>query len=60
MEAKKNLCAMIPAELHAKVVAEKERLELSTLGECGTDTQRTLRRRKNDYGSNQNPGIPNL
>ena len=32
-EAKKNLCAMIPAELHAKVVAEKERLELSTLGE---------------------------
>ena len=33
MEAKKNLCAMIPAELHAKVVAEKERLELSTLGE---------------------------
>ena len=33
MEAKKNLCAMIPAELHAKVVAEKERLELSNLGE---------------------------
>ena len=27
---------------------------------CGTGTQRTLRRRKNDYGSNQNPGIPNL
>lgn len=33
MEAKKNLCAMIPAELHAKVIAEKEQLALSTLGE---------------------------
>ena len=33
MDAKKNLCAMIPAELHAKVIAEKEQLALSTLGE---------------------------
>ena len=33
MEAKKNLCAMIPADLHAKVIAEKERLELKTLAE---------------------------
>ena len=33
MDAKKNLCAMIPADLHAKVIAEKEQLALSTLGE---------------------------
>lgn len=33
MEAKKNLCAMIPADLHAKVIAEKEQLELKTLTE---------------------------
>ena len=33
MEAKKNLCAMIPADLHAKVMAEKEELDLKTLGE---------------------------
>ena len=33
METKKNLCAMIPADLHAKVIAEKEQLELKTLGE---------------------------
>ena len=33
MEAKKNLCAMIPADLHAKVIAEKEELELKTLAE---------------------------
>jgi len=33
MNAKKNLCAMIPADLHAKVIAEKEQLALSTLGE---------------------------
>ena len=33
MHAKKNLCAMIPADLHAKVIAEKEQLALSTLGE---------------------------
>ena len=26
MNAKKNLCAMIPADLHAKVIAEKEQL----------------------------------
>ena len=32
MNAKKNLCAMIPADLHAKVIAEKEQLALSTLG----------------------------
>ena len=24
MEGKKNLCAMIPAELHARIMAEKE------------------------------------
>ena len=33
MNAKKNLCAVIPADLHAKVIAEKEQLALSTLGE---------------------------
>ena len=33
MDAKKNLCAMIPADLHAKVIAEKEELDLKTLGE---------------------------
>ena len=33
MDAKKNLCAMIPADHHAKVIAEKEQLALSTLGE---------------------------
>ena len=31
MEGKKNLCAMIPAELHAKIMAEKEEWELNTL-----------------------------
>lgn len=35
MNAKKNLCAMIPADLHAKVIAEKEQLALSTLGYGG-------------------------
>ena len=33
MEGKKNLCAMIPAELHAKIMAEKEQLELNTLAD---------------------------
>ena len=33
MDTKKNLCAMIPADLHARVMAEKEKLELKTLGE---------------------------
>ena len=33
MEGKKNLCAMVPAELHAKIMAEKEQLELNTLAE---------------------------
>lgn len=33
MEAKKNLCGMIPEELHARAVAEKEQLGLKTLGE---------------------------
>ena len=33
MEGKKNLCAMIPAELHAKIMVEKEQLELNTLAE---------------------------
>ena len=33
MDAKKNLCAVIPADLHAKVIAEKEQLALNTLGD---------------------------
>ena len=33
MDTKKNLCAMIPADLHARVMAEKEELDLRTLGE---------------------------
>ena len=33
MDAKKNLCAVIPADLYAKVIAEKEQLALNTLGE---------------------------
>ena len=33
MEGKKNLCAMIPAELHARIMAEKEQLELNTQAE---------------------------
>lgn len=33
MDAKKNLCAVIPADLRAKVIAEKEQLALNTLGE---------------------------
>lgn len=33
MEEKKNLCAMIPVELHAKVIAGKERLGLKTVAE---------------------------
>lgn len=42
MEAKKNLCAMIPADLHAKVIAEKEQMELRTLAEY---VERILRER---------------
>lgn len=33
MEECINLCAKIPADLHAKVIAEKEELDLKTLGE---------------------------
>ena len=33
MEEKKNLCAMIPTDLHRKIMAEKEQLELNTLAE---------------------------
>ena len=33
MEGKKNLCAMIPTDLHRKIMAEKEQLELNTLAE---------------------------
>ena len=33
MEAKKNLCGMIPEELHARAGAVKEKLGLKTLGE---------------------------
>ena len=35
MEGKKNLCAMISTDLHAKIMAEKEQLELNTLGYGG-------------------------
>ena len=31
MEGKKNLCAIIPAELHARIMAEKEEMKLGTL-----------------------------
>lgn len=33
MEGKKNLCAVIPEELHARIMAEKEEMKLSTLAE---------------------------
>ena len=33
MEGKKNLCAVIPAELHARIMAEKEEMKLGTLAE---------------------------
>ena len=33
MEAKKNLCGMIPENLHAKAIEEKEQLGLKTLGD---------------------------
>lgn len=33
MEGKKNLCAMISTDLHAKFMAEKEEWELNTLAE---------------------------
>lgn len=33
MEGKKNLCAIISTDLHAKIMAEKEQLELNTLAE---------------------------
>ena len=33
MEGKKNLCAMIPAEVQAMIMAEKDQLELNTLAE---------------------------
>lgn len=33
MEGKKNLCAMIPAELYARIMAEKEEMKLGTLTE---------------------------
>ena len=33
MEEKKNLCAMIPTDLHRKIMAEKEEWELNTLAE---------------------------
>lgn len=31
MEGKKNLCAMIPAELHARIMAEKEEMKLGRM-----------------------------
>lgn len=33
MADKKNLCAMIPADLHARVMADKEQLGMNTLGD---------------------------
>ena len=33
MEGKKNLCAMISTDLHAKIMAGKEEWELNTLAE---------------------------
>ena len=33
MAGKKNLCAMIPVELHARIMAEKEEMKLGTLAE---------------------------
>lgn len=33
MEGKKNICAMISTDLHAKIMAEKEEWELNTLAE---------------------------
>ena len=33
LEAKKNLCGMIPENLHAKAIEEKEQLGLKTLGD---------------------------
>ena len=33
MEGKKNLCAMISTDLHAKIMAEEEEWELNTLAE---------------------------
>ena len=33
MSDKKNLCAMISADLHAKVIADKEKREIPTLGD---------------------------
>ena len=33
MAGKKNLCAMISTDLHAKIMAEKEEWELNTLAE---------------------------
>ncbi len=33
MADKKNLCAMIPADLHARIMADKEQLGMNTLGD---------------------------
>ena len=33
MEGKKNLCAMISTDLHAKIIAEQDQLGLNTLAE---------------------------
>ena len=49
MEGKKNLCAMIPAELHAKIMAEKEQLELNTLAEYVERIPAELFERLKDY-----------
>ena len=44
MEGKKNLCAMIPAELHARIMAEKEEMKLGTLAEyVSASSQNTLK-----------------
>ncbi|MBR2895759.1 MAG: 4-oxalocrotonate tautomerase [Oscillospiraceae bacterium] len=34
MEQKRNLCAMIPVDLHEKVIAEKRKLGQKTVADC--------------------------
>ena len=41
MEGKKNLCAMIPAELHARIMAEKEEVHWRNM--WSASSQNTLK-----------------
>ena len=53
MEGKKNLCAMIPAELHARIMAEKESLKQSKKRggpEKGHNNTATVSVAKKEYG----------